>query len=212
MSDGKNEMKESSYRKLAEHLDQLPDGFDPSDTGAELRLLQRLFTPEEAEMATHLTLEREEARIIANKAGLPLAETEQRLNGMSKKGLIFSTQPENGPTLYRAVPFVVGIYEFQVNNMSDGLVQDLEDYWSTVKPRSRPKTIPQMRIIPVGKSIDPHLEVLPYEQVNELVKANDRFAVAPCICRREEKMKGGGCDAPCSSSLLNPEPIHHSYC
>jgi len=205
MSDGKNEMKESSYRKLAEHLDQLPDGFDPSDTGAELRLLQRLFTPEEAEMATHLTLEREEARVIADKSGLPLAETEQRLNGMSKKGLIFSTQPENGPTLYRAVPFVVGIYEFQVNNMSDGLVQDLEDYWSTVKPRSRPKTIPQMRTIPVSKSIEPHLEALPYEQVIELVKAHDRFAVAPCICRREERMKGGGCDAPEESCLMFDE-------
>ena len=198
-------MKENSYRKLAEHLDQLPGGFAPSDTDAELRLLERLFTPEQAELATHLTLEREDARIIACKAGLPLAATEQRLNEMSQKGLIFSAQAEDGPIFYQAVPFVVGIYEFQVNNLSEGLLQDLEDYWSTMKPRSRPKTIPQMRTIPVGESIEPHLEALPYEQVNELVKAHDRFAVAPCICRRHASMKGNGCDAPEESCLMFDE-------
>jgi NAD-dependent dihydropyrimidine dehydrogenase PreA subunit len=195
-------MKEESYRKLAEHLDQLPGGFAPSDTGAELRLLQRLFAPHEAELATHLTLEREEAEVIADRAGLPPAETEQRLNEMSKKGLIFSTQPEDGPILYQAVPFVVGIYEFQVNNLSTGLLQDLADYWSTRKERPRAQTIPQMRTIPVGESIEPQLEALPYEQVDELVKAQDRFAVAPCICRRQASMRGGGCDAPEESCLI----------
>ena len=59
-------MDDDVYRKLAEHLDQLPGGFAPSETGAELRLLQRLFTPQEAELATHLTLQREDAKIIAN--------------------------------------------------------------------------------------------------------------------------------------------------
>jgi Pyruvate/2-oxoacid:ferredoxin oxidoreductase delta subunit len=120
---------------------------------------------------------------------------------MAHKGLIFSVQPEGGPALYQAIPFVVGIFEFQVNNLSEGLLQDLADYWSTAKPRARAQTIPQMRTIPVGQSIESHLEVLPYEQVDELVKANDRFAVAPCICRRGAKMEGGGCNAPEESCL-----------
>jgi len=64
------------------------------------------------------------------------------------------------------------------------------------------ETIPQIRTIPIGESIDPHLEVLSYEQVNELVKAEDRFAVAPCICRRTANMIGGGCDAPEESCLV----------
>jgi NAD-dependent dihydropyrimidine dehydrogenase PreA subunit len=165
-------------------------------------LLQRLFTPQEAELATHLTLDREEAWIIADRAGLSLAEVEQRLDEMAHKGLIFSTQPGNGPVLYQAVPWVVGIYEFQVNNLTEGLLEDLADYWSTQKPRPRAQTIPQMRTIPVGQSIEPHLEALPYEQVEQLVKAHDRFAVAPCICRRHAKMQGGGCDAPEESCLI----------
>ena len=195
-------MNEDSYRKLADHLDRLPGGFAPSDTGADLRLLQGLFTPQEAELATHLTLDRRDAEFIARGASLPPAETEQRLQEMSRKGLIFSIQPEDGPVLYQAAPWVVGIYEFQVNNLSEELLQDLEDYWSTIKRRRRPQTIPQMRTIPVGESIVPHLEALPYEQVGELVKAHERFAVAPCICRRTAKMSGGGCDAPEESCLV----------
>ena len=195
-------MRETSYRKLAEHLDQLPGGFAPSDTGAELRLLQRLFSTEEAELATKLTLDREKAQVIAKRANLPLAEVEQRLNEMSNKGLIFSINLEDGPTLYQAVPFVVGIYEFQVNNLSEGFLQDLADYRSTRKPRPQTQTIPQIRTIPVGESIEPHLEALPYEQVNELVKANDRFAVAPCICRRQARMTGDGCESPEESCLI----------
>ena len=79
-------MEGNSYRKLAEHLDRLPDGFPPSSTGAELRLLKRLPTPEEAGLATHLTLDAEEALVIATRAGLSLAEAEQRLREMARKG------------------------------------------------------------------------------------------------------------------------------
>jgi len=195
-------MTEESYRKLAEHLDQLPGGFAPSDTGAELRLLQRLFTPQEAELATHLTLDRLEARVIAERADLPLAQVDQRLSEMSGKGLIYSIEPEDGPTLYQAAPFVIGIYEYQVNNLTEGLLRDLVEYWSTTKPRPRPQTIPQIRTIPVSESIEPHLQALPYEQAAEIVRTHTKHAVSPCICRRKAKMTGGGCDAPEESCLV----------
>lgn len=195
-------MEEASYLKLAEHLDRLPGGFAPSETGADIRLLKRLFTPEEAKLATYLTLDREEAGVIARRADLLLAEVEQRLEEMSEKGLIFSVQKEDGAMLYQAAPFVVGIYEFQVNRLTEGLLQDLNDFWSTKKPRSEPKSIPQMRTIPIGKTIDPATVALPYEQVYEMVNAHDRFAVATCICRRKEKKMGRGCDAPMEACLM----------
>ena len=195
-------MEEASYLRLAEHLDRLPGGFAPSETGADIRLLRRLFTPEEAELATHLTLDREEAGVIAGRAGLSLAEAEGRLEEMSEKGLIFSHRDEDGAMLYQALPFVVGIYEFQVNRLSDGFLHDLNDFWSTRKPRSEPRTIPQMRTIPVGESIDPPTVAMPYDRVYELVDAHDRFAVAPCICRRKEKKLGRGCDAPEEACLI----------
>ena len=116
-------MAEDVYRKLAEHLDRLPGGFAPSESGAELRVLERLFTPEEAELAVHLSLDKEEARVIAERASLSCAEAEQLLSEMAQKGLILSLEPDDGPALYQTVPWVVGIYEFQVNNLSQGLLQ-----------------------------------------------------------------------------------------
>ena len=191
-----------TFKKLADHLDNLPGGFASSDTGVELRLLKRLFTPEEAELAVHLKLEREEASAIANRAGISTDETEQQLKAMAGKGLIFSTEAEDSSPLYQAVPWVVGIYEFQVNKLDKEFVEDLTEYRSTMRKDPRPKPLPQMRTIPVGQSIEDNLEVLPYERAEELVMAHEKYAVAPCICRRRAKITGSGCDAPEESCLI----------
>ena len=68
-------VEKAIYKKLAEHLDQLPGGFSSSDTAADMRLLQRLFSTEEAELALYLTLDREIAQVISERAKLPLNVT-----------------------------------------------------------------------------------------------------------------------------------------
>jgi len=195
-------METGSYQRLARHLDKLPGGFPPSDSGAEFRLLKRLFMPEEAELAVHLTLDREETRVIADRAGLDLAEAEQRLREMARKGLIFSVEPEGGPALYQAVPWIIGIYEFQVNSLDEGFVQDVNEYIRTRSKVSRPQPVSQIRTIPVGQSIESRLETLPYERAEELVKSQEKFAVAPCLCRRKAEIMGTGCDAPQETCLM----------
>jgi ferredoxin len=195
-------MEKDSYLKLSHHLNSLPGGFPPSESGAELRLLKRLFTPEEAELAIHLTLDREEAGVIAERAGLGLAETEQRLSKMARKGLIFSIEPEGGSVLYQIVPWIVGIYEFQVNNLDEGFVQDFNEYAPTKIKASWSQPLPQVRTIPVGRSIEPHLEILSYERAEELVNEQEKFVVAPCICRRKAEITSSGCDAPMESCLI----------
>jgi electron transport complex protein RnfB len=47
-------MRDDPYRLLATRLDELPNGFPPTADGAELRLLARIFTPEEAALAAGL--------------------------------------------------------------------------------------------------------------------------------------------------------------
>lgn len=192
----------NTYKKLADHLDNLPGGFSPSDTGVELRLLKRLFTSEEAELAVHMTLEREEAGTIAKRAGIFIDEAEPILKTMAGKGLIFSTETEDGSALYQAVPWVVGIYEFQVNKLDKEFVEDLAEYRRTIRKDNKPQPLPQMRTIPVGQSIQGNLEVLPYESAEELVMSQEKYAVAPCICRRRAKLMDSGCDAPEESCLI----------
>lgn len=190
------------YSKLAAHLDSLPDGFPPSSTGADLRLLQLLFTTEEAELAVHTRLEREDAALIAQRAAQPLEIVQERLEQMAVKGLILPVQAKDGSRAYQAVPFVVGIYEYQVNNLTPEFLKALDDYWSTTIDRPQPETIPQMRTIPVGKSLSVGVDTMTYDQVYAIVDSRTRFAVAPCICRRRAKLKGKGCNAPEESCLV----------
>ena len=189
-------MNENIYEKLAAHLDSMSEGFPPSTTGAHLRLLEKLFTPAEAELAVGLTLNYETAGQIAERAGLSVEEITQRLEEMVSKGLVLSTRADDGGWLYQALPYLVGIYEMQVNNLNRDLLRALYDYWRTMEERVEPQTLPQMRTIPIHESIDARLEALPYEQVFGLVETQNYFAVAPCICRRMTKIQRRGCDAP----------------
>jgi ferredoxin len=195
-------MTEDIYERLAQHLDKLPGGFPPGAEGVELRLLKRLFTPEEAKLAVHLTLDREEAQVIAGRAGVDVDEAERRFRQMARKGLIFSVESEGAPAVYQAVPWAVGIYQFQVNHMDKDFVGEVNEYLRTRSKPTRPQPIPQIRTIPIRQSIEPHLETLPYERAEELIKTHEKFAVAPCICRQKAEITDLGCNAPKETCLM----------
>jgi len=190
------------YQRLARHLDNLPAGFPATATGVELRILRRLFAPEEAELALKLSLLDEEARVIARRARMPVEEAARLLEQMAGKGLIYRAQPEGKPPRYMASQFVIGIWEFHVNSLDPGLVHDFSEYLPTLAAFGVWKKAPQLRTIPVGESIDAEITALPYERAEELVRRHSRIAVAPCICRREQRMAGHGCDKPLETCLV----------
>ncbi len=190
------------YRRLARHLDNLPGGYPPTDSGVELRILRRLFTPEEAELALHLTLLAEEPRVIARRAKIPLDKAAKRLEAMALKGLIYRVRPRGKPAQYMANHFVVGIWEFQVNSLDPDLVRDFEEYLPTLFDPHTWSKVPQVRTVPVGESIPAQAEVLDYERAESLVRAQSRLAVAPCICRRERRLVGEGCGKPEETCLV----------
>jgi len=194
-------MSSDIYERLAQHLDDLPAGFPRTESGVEIRILRRLFTPEDAELALHLTLIPEEPRVIARRAKIPVEEAARRLKEMLKKGLIFGVHRGNKPPLYMAFQFAVGFWEAQVNKLNRELAQDAEEYLFTFIDHSFWQAAPQLRTIPVGKSISTQTEVMLYERAEELVRAHKTFAVANCICRQEQHLLGEGCDKPEESCL-----------
>ncbi len=42
------------YRDLQEHLNEMPVGYPPTESGVEIELLKAVFTPDQAEVAIHL--------------------------------------------------------------------------------------------------------------------------------------------------------------
>jgi len=195
-------MTEQVYQKLAHHLDSLPGGFPSTESGVELRILRRLFSPEEAAFALHLTLIPEEPRVIARRAKISTTEAAERLEEMAKKSLIFRMVQKDGTPLYQALQYVIGIWEFNVNNLDSDLIRDMNEYLPTLFDLDVWKKAPQLRTIPVGRSITSQMKILPYEMVEELIDHQKKFLVAPCICRREHEMMGHGCEKPRESCLV----------
>jgi electron transport complex protein RnfB len=190
------------YSRLARHLDDLPAGFPATRSGVELRLLRRLFTEEEAEMALRLSVLAERPESVAVRAGLPAAETARRLEEMSLKGLIYRHPDKGEGFRYSANQFVIGIWEYQVNRLDPELVRDMDEYMKTLLTEGTWKRTPQLRTVPVMQALPVRREILAHERTEELVRSHTRFLVAPCICRRERTMAGHGCGKPEETCLI----------
>lgn len=189
------------YEKLRQHLDSLPGGFPATESGVEMRILKRLFTPEEAEIAPFLTMNLEPAEEIAQRAAMDKEKVDSLLHRMARRGLIFSIESRDRPHVFMAAQFVVGIWEYHVNDLDQAFVKDMAEY-STFLFKEAFGSLPQLRTIPVGKSIQAGMEVLPYEQAEELVRSQKKFLVAPCICRREHELSGDGCGKLMEACLI----------
>lgn len=190
-------MNDNIYQKLAEHLDTLPQRFPTNTgTGLELKVLQHIFSPEEAEMAIHLKPEPETAADIAARIGRDPEETEAFLLEMSKKGQI-NRAGKPGSHKFMAAPFMVGIMEYQLKRFTKEMVEDLEAFdpilmkHTWLKGRTR-----ELRTIPVDKTVPNTTEVMPYESAEAIIKSNKHISVADCMCRRMSEVKGEPCDRP----------------
>ncbi|MFC1829347.1 4Fe-4S binding protein [Thermodesulfobacteriota bacterium] len=190
------------YKRLAKHLDDLPAGFPATESGVELRILKRFFSPEEAEIAMGLSMRPEPASAIAKRLDMDSSEMEQTLENMSKKGLVFRIRKEDQP-VYMAAQFVVGIWEYHLNDLDEELIKDFNEYSPyLVKEIWAKQKTKQLRVIPVSQSISAEMAVMPYEEAEEIIKSQSKILVAPCICRKEHAMVDKGCDKPLESCLV----------
>lgn len=189
------------YERLAQFLDTLPAGYPKSEDGREIDLLQRIFTPEEAELALHLTLIAEPARVIARRVKRPLEEVAEQLESMARKGLIYSIHADEEAPKYMATQFAVGIFEFQVGRLDREMAGKAHAYLETISP-SFWQRMPQLRTIPVNESIPAESAVMIYEQAENLVRSQEKIRVNPCICRKQKRLLDEGCHKPLETCLV----------
>ena len=184
------------YQRLAQHLDRLPAGYPATESGVELRILQRLFSEEEAEIAIGLTMMPEPASGIAARLGKDAALLADSLEDMSRKGLIYRSS-KGGQQHYMAAQFVIGIWEYHLNDLDEGLIRDVNEYLPVLmKENWTQQETKQLRVVPVAHSVSAEIRTMPYEVAEEIIRSQSKIVVAPCICRREHEMVGKGCDKP----------------
>jgi electron transport complex protein RnfB len=199
-------MQRDPYKLLAERLDSLPNGYPPSPDGLELKLLSRIFTPEEADLAALLRLTLEDAKQIATRNGGDPKKTRDMLKSMAKRGLIRAGRIEGGLG-YGLMPFVVGIYEMQVDRLDADLAQLFEQYYQQSFGHILKIEPPVHRVIPVGESVRVDMEIRPYESAADIVKGAKSWGVLECICRKQKALIGDPCNHPlevCMAMSNNP--------
>jgi Pyruvate/2-oxoacid:ferredoxin oxidoreductase delta subunit len=172
----------------------------------EIKLLERLYSPQEAELASLLRLTLESSRQIAERTGGDPKQVREMLKSMAKRGLINAGRIEGGLG-YGLLPFVVGIYELQVQSLDKDMAQLFEEYYQ--QSFGKVLNIEQAvhRVIPVGESVQVDMEIRPYESAADIVKHAQAWGVVDCICRKQKTLIGDPCDHPLEvCMMLNQNP------
>lgn len=194
-------MADEAYLRLRGFLDQFPLGFPATPSGVEIRILKKLFTREEAEIAVLLSPLPEEAEQIAGRAGVDARELEEKLEAMSRKGLIFRSRHE-GKTLYNSAPFMIGLYEYSVEKVDRELAALYKEYYETAyMDEMGASDVPGFKVLPIAEQVDVDLALFPFLNLVEEVKTARVISVADCICRKEARLTGEGCDHPLETCL-----------
>jgi Na+-translocating ferredoxin:NAD+ oxidoreductase subunit B len=188
---------EKVYRRLQRHLDRMPVAYPATKSGVELRILERLFTPEEAELALQLSALPEpvtKIRTRARRAGLAAHGVETRLEDMASRGIIRRVVARGRPR-YSKLPLAVGMFEFQVDRLTPGLAGDVLEYMNEAFGQAfHTRRTSQMRTIPINEEVVPDRQVGTYDQVRCLIEAAEGpFAVINCVCRQAADLLGRPC-------------------
>jgi electron transport complex protein RnfB len=194
--------EERLYRGLQIHLDKETIGFPETPSGSDISVLKQLFTPEQAEITMLLTYKLQSLEQIqeqAGKIGKSPEETERLLDATAARGVIGSRK-KNGVKHYRTIPFLVGMLEGAVFTtppekkpmlvaaagqfFREGLF--LRDFVNT--------KIPQMRTIPIQKSITPKHQIGNYDEIRKIIERNSGpIVILECVCRAGAEKQGQPC-------------------
>jgi len=186
------------YEHLRRHLDRQAIGFPASRDGAALRVLKHIFSPEEAQIAAGLSDRHEPLETLFRRLGQVVSspdELAKMLDRMLRKGGI-EVKVQNGRRYYANTPLLVGMYELQIGRLTPDFLRDFENYTSSPHfgLEFLGTALPQIRTIPVERSLHPHHRAAAFDEVAALLaKAPGPFVVLECICRLKKRLEGQVC-------------------
>jgi Na+-translocating ferredoxin:NAD+ oxidoreductase RNF subunit RnfB len=185
---------------LQKRLDKMPVGYPATKSGAELDVLRRIFTPEQARIATHLDYKHKTLDQIFTAARNDVSSKEELkriLDGAVSNGGLFR-RTRDGRDQYALIPFILwGMYEHQLKRLDQAFLQDAGRYlmgeFGLELATSR---LPKVRVIPVEESVQAEHHITTYDELRHLIdQARDHIAIQECFCRKVADMQGKSCQA-----------------
>ncbi|MBC8461042.1 MAG: 4Fe-4S binding protein [Deltaproteobacteria bacterium] len=197
------------YKALAKKLDQIPNGYPATESGVELKLLAKLFTEEEAHLASMMSHKFETIQTISENNNLEQPEVKAMLVGMVKKGLIDMKKEDGVGITFGLIPFVVGFYEKQNARIDKEFAELFEAYYKEAFYMVMLAKPSVHRIIPVERTIPVNIDVMHYEKASSYIDEAKSWGVLDCICRVQQRLIGQGCGHPVENCLaFSPRPGH----
>jgi Na+-translocating ferredoxin:NAD+ oxidoreductase subunit B len=189
-------MPEDIFRQLQRRLDQYSLGFPATESGIEITILKKLFSQKDAEMFLNMSPGLEEPASVAKRLGMPVRDVAVQLEDMAHRGLLFRLR-KGGSARYGAIPFIHGLFEFQVKNLSREMAGLMEQYFEQglhdaiagVKGLF-------LRTVPVGESIVMEPHVAAFDDARAILEKCDTIVVTECICRKTQNIIERGCGKP----------------
>jgi len=170
-------------------------GYPATASGVEIKILEKMFTQEEAEVFLNLTLILETSEPIAERTGKKSDIVATLLEQMTRKGLVFSHR-KGAVVRYAAIPFVLGIYEYQVGKLTKEVAQYFEEYLEEAFYKSVAGVTSLLRPIPVNRSINTKSSVATFDDALKILQCQKKIVVADCICQTQQDLIGQGCEKP----------------
>lgn len=189
------------YEELADALNRLPNGFPRTDSNIEIKLLKKMYSPQQAAVACRLSPEYEPVNGIAERLGIPVKDARSRLMDMVKHGLVWFDRAD-GTARFRLAPFIVGSYEAQLHDMDHEFAHLVEEYMAAGGAAGIMQPLPSIhRVVPVQGTIKQEW-ILPYDNVRAMFEESKTFHVRDCICRvQQDMLDRRKCDFPVKNCL-----------
>ena len=192
------------YVALAETLDKIPNGYAKTSDDTYLRLLQWIFTEDEADLASKMKLMGETVEDLADRLDIPEEGLKEKLENMIEKGQITVYNTRSGRK-YGLMPFAVGIYEEQWKRMDKEFAQLCEEYFQKAGSNQLFDTEPSIfRVVPINRVIKPELEIYPYETAEDMLKNAKSWGVRDCICKQQKELIGEPCKITTNKTVCLP--------
>ncbi len=102
----------------------------------------------------------------------------------------------DGKPRYRLAPWIVGIYEAQLETMDHEFAHLVEEWFAEGGAEGLMRPQPALhRVIPAHGAVKSEW-ILPYDDVKAILQASKSFGVRECICRVQQDHIGRRCDFP----------------
>jgi Pyruvate/2-oxoacid:ferredoxin oxidoreductase delta subunit len=198
-------------RRLGKGHSALVEPRTPAAREAWARMLEILYTPEDAALAARLPLLPETLPALARRLGLAPEPLATRLGAMADKGLVMDlVHPGTKVTYYLLSPPVIGFMEYSMMRASDSvpkkeMAEALHAY--TRDPTfyadllGGPTAVGRALVHEGAISDEPLPDVADWERARAIVDDARAISVSLCYCRHKAQHLGKACDQPVESCM-----------